>query len=115
MKLNKFSMFGLITISLVPLISQATQKNYSHDELTKIVYACENNAILDVVYVNTNRGSYAIINQVGEMIPMENVKSASGAVYKSLHPDYTYELVTKGKSAELFADNKSILANCISE
>lgn len=115
MKLNKFSMLGLIAILLVPLISQAKQKDSLYDELTKIVYACKNNAILDVVYVNTSRGSYAIINQVGEMIPMKNVKSASGAVYKSLHPDYTYELVTKGKFAELFADNKPILANCISE
>ena len=114
MKLNKS--LAILALASMPLISQATiMKDSSNDELTKIVYACEKKATLDVVYINTDKGSYAIINQVDEMIPMQNAKSASGAVYKAINPNYNYELITKGKSAQLLVDGKPVLANCMTE
>lgn len=116
MKLNKFFMVGLIATALVPLTSQATiMKESSTDELTKIVYTCENNKTLDVIFVNTEKNAYAIINQMDESIPMQNVKSASGTIYKAINPNYTYELITKGNSASLLGDKKPILSNCVTE
>lgn len=82
-------------------------------EVGRYVYSCDGGKNLEVVYVNAGKKSYAIINQVDEMIPMAQTKSASGANYKALSKNYTYKLYTKGKSATLVEDNdKPVLANC---
>lgn len=116
MKLNKTTMIALTAATLIPLASQATvMKDSSTDELTKIVYVCENNKTLDVVFVNTDKSSYAIINDMKELIPMQIQKSASGAIYKAINKNYTNELLTKGNTATLMGDNKVILSNCVTE
>lgn len=72
------------------------------DSITAVNYACAGNEVLRVVYLNTAAGnSYAVLMQQDEMIPMELMKSASGANYKAISPDYTYQLWTKGKNADL--------------
>lgn len=71
------------------------------DEITKISYVCENNKVMDVIYINTAKDSYAIINQMDEMIPMKIMKMASGANYEAMNKNYTYKLYTKGDNAEL--------------
>ncbi|VEH66547.1 putative C-type lysozyme, inhibitor [Rodentibacter pneumotropicus] len=56
MKLNKTNIIALTAAALIPLASQATiMKDSSTDELTKIVYVCEDNKTLDVVFVNTDK------------------------------------------------------------
>ncbi|AAP96060.1 lysozyme inhibitor [[Haemophilus] ducreyi] len=107
-----FSMIGLLaTISAHATIMQQSSEN----EITKVVYACKDKNTLDVIFVNTDKDSYAIINQVDEMIPMKNVKSASGAVYKPINPNYDYELATKGNTATLLANDKPIIEECTLE
>lgn len=89
---------------------QAAQLN---KDVGRYVYTCDDNKTLEVVYVNSGKRSYAIINQVGEMVPLKQVRSASGAVYKALSKNYTYELLTKGHSATLLeANDKPVLSNC---
>lgn len=83
------------------------------DEITKISYVCENNKVMDVIYINTAKDSYAIINQMDEMIPMKIMKMASGANYEAMNKNYTYKLYTKGNNAEL-VEGKDIpvLSDC---
>ena len=94
MKLNKTALIAtLATLSLSAISAQATiMEASSKGELAKVVYSCEGKKTLDVIFVNTSKDSFAIINQVDEMIPLEIVKSASGANYKAINKDYTYEL-----------------------
>ncbi len=41
---------------------------------------------MEVVYINTTAGnSYAVINQMDEMIPMQLMKIASGANYEAIN------------------------------
>ncbi|MCQ9120632.1 c-type lysozyme inhibitor [Rodentibacter pneumotropicus] len=116
MKLNKTNIIALTAAALIPLASQATiMKDSSTDELTKIVYVCEDNKTLDVVFVNTDKSSYAIMNEMNELIPMQIQQSASGAIYKAINKNYTYELLTKGNTATLMGDNKPILSSCVTE
>ncbi|EBO0021068.1 lysozyme inhibitor [Salmonella enterica] len=86
------------------------------EEVAKTIYSCNDNRIMVVVYINTNDGnSYAIINQVNEMIPMRLMKMASGANYEANSQDYTYKLYTKGNTADLVEGNdKPVLSNCLS-
>ncbi|QHP76224.1 c-type lysozyme inhibitor [Proteus vulgaris] len=83
------------------------------DEITKISYTCENNQIMEVIYINTAKDSYAIINQMDEMIPMKIMKMASGANYEAMNKNYTYKLYTKGDNADLVeGKDKSVLSGC---
>ena len=87
------------------------------DSITAVNYACAGNEILRVVYVNTAAGnSYAIVMQQDEMIPMEVTRSGSGAKYKAISPDYTYQLWTKGRTADLYTDDGGkddvVLSDC---
>lgn len=77
-------------------------------------YACADNKIMRVVFVNGADGSnFAILQQMDEMIPLKQKISASGAIYKALGPDYTYTLLTKGKQAFLEDDKEErILSDC---
>lgn len=115
MKLH--TLVATLIAGFTALSAQATtMTNSSNDELTKVVYGCKGKQNLDVIYINTSKGSYAVISQVDELIPMELTKGASGANYKPINPDYKYELQTKGTSAELLGENdKPILTECISQ
>ena len=74
------------------------------DSIEAVSYACAGNKILHAVFVNTAGGSsFATILQQDELIPMQIAVSGSGARYIAIKPDYTYELVTKGDSADLYA------------
>lgn len=104
----------LATAGAALLFSAANvQAGQLNKQVGRYVYSCEENKTLEVVYVNAGKKSYAIINQLDEMIPMAQVKSASGAVYKAMSPNYTYQLLTKGDSATLLESNdKPVLSNC---
>lgn len=117
MKLNKTALIAILaTLSLSAISAQATiMEASSKGELAKVVYSCEGKKTLDVIFVNTSKDSFAIINQVDEMIPLEIVKSASGANYKAINKDYTYELHTKGNKAELIGDGQVIIGGCVTE
>ncbi|WP_100158055.1 c-type lysozyme inhibitor [Proteus columbae] len=83
------------------------------DEITKISYVCENNKVMEVIYVNTAKDSYAIIHQMDEMIPMKIMKMASGANYEAINKNYTYKLYTKGDNADLVeGKDKPVLSGC---
>ncbi|QIM62965.1 lysozyme inhibitor [Pasteurellaceae bacterium Orientalotternb1] len=112
MKLSTF--LTATTLGLTALTANATtMQGSSNQDVTKVIYVCESNQTLEVVYVNGAKNSYAIISQVDEMIPMELMKTASGEHYKAINPNYTYELLTKGNQASLFGDGKAIISNCV--
>ena len=96
------------TLSVAAFNAQAAGK-----EVNKVIYSCDNSKTLQVVYINSGKNSYAVINQMDEMVPMKLMRSASGANYKAISSDYTYKLYTKGKNAELVEGNdKPVLSNC---
>jgi membrane-bound inhibitor of C-type lysozyme len=80
-------------------------------EISKKAYVCDGNKTMEVVYINTTAGnSYAVINQMDEMIPMQLMKMASGANYEAINKKYT-----KGKKAYLVEGNdRPVLSNCSS-
>ena len=83
------------------------------DEITKISYVCENNKVMEVIYVNTAKDSYEIINQMDEMIPLKIMKMASGANYEAMNKNYTYKLYTKGDNADLVeGKDKPVFSGC---
>ncbi|MDA4421543.1 MliC family protein [Escherichia coli] len=69
-------------------------------EISKKAYVCDGNKTMEAVYINTTAGnSYAVINQMDEMIPMQLMKIASGANYEAINKNYSHKLYTKGKKA----------------
>lgn len=112
MKLKSLLLPGLFIIPGVSVSASAAA-----EEVAKTIYTCNDNKTMEVVYINTTGGnSYAIINQVNEMIPMRLMKMASGANYEAISQDYTYKLYTKGKTADLVeGDDKPVLSNCLSD
>ncbi|MGS9235412.1 c-type lysozyme inhibitor, partial [Salmonella enterica subsp. enterica serovar Infantis] len=83
-------------------------------EISNSIYTCNDNPVMEVIYVNTEAGNAdAIISQVNEMIQMRLMKMASGANYEAIDKNYTSKLYTKGKTAELVeGDDKPVLSNC---
>ncbi|ARJ68889.1 MliC family protein [Paracoccus contaminans] len=72
--------------------------------VTHSLYSCAGNETLDVVYVTPDSGdSYAVVLEEDELLPMVQVRSASGAVYEPVSRDYQYQLATKGNEATLYA------------
>lgn len=104
---------SLIPVALAALVPAAAFAGNS-DSVSQVKYVCADNEVLDVVYINTAAGgSYAVLQQAGELIPMQIAKAASGANYTAIDPDYSYELQTKGQSATLVeGDNNPVLSNC---
>ena len=103
----------LAVAGMVLLASVNVQAAQLNRDIGRYVYTCDDNKTLEVVYVNSGKQSYAIINQMDEMVLLKQVKSASGAIYKALSSNYTYELLTKGDTATLVeGDDKPILSNC---
>lgn len=83
-------------------------------DVNKTIYVCDQNQKMEVVYINTDTGdSYAVIHPNDEMLPMELMKMASGANYKTMDKNYTYKLYTKGEAADLVeGDDKPVMSNC---
>ena len=97
----------------VSLLSAGFVMADNADEVTKVSYTCENNKIMEVIYINTEKDSYAIINQMNEMIPMKIMKMASGANYEAINKNYTYKLYTKGDNADLVeGTDKPVVSGC---
>ncbi|AYM10823.1 lysozyme inhibitor [Agrobacterium tumefaciens] len=105
-----------INVYLACALSVATFSTATAAEKTtldSVSYSCANNAVMRVVYVNGADGkSFAILQQMDEMIPMAEQRSASGATYKAIDPNYTYTLITKGKDATLQDSRQTILSEC---
>lgn len=100
--------FAVLILAASVISSQALA-----DDITKKSYVCDNNESMEVIYINSDKNSYAVINQVNEMIPMQQMKMASGANYEAIDKNYTYKLYTKGSNADLVEqDDKPILSNC---
>lgn len=74
-----------LTASLAaPVLAEET------DDIRRVLYACEDDRVMEVVFLNTAGGnSYAFVLVDGEMIPMQVAVSASGARYLSLEPQPT--------------------------
>ena len=106
-----------IPTSSTPTSSKKTTNSSSNvKELDKTVYSCDGNKILEVIYINTSNSNYAVISQMGEMIPMTLIPMASGANYQAINHDYAYKLYTKGNNADLVgAGDSPILSNCSAE
>ncbi|WP_267963654.1 c-type lysozyme inhibitor [Testudinibacter sp. TR-2022] len=102
-----------LKIEITDQANQPVAAGDSPQELNKVLYACRDNKVLEVVYLNTPNNSYAVINQMGEMVPMQSIAMASGANYQAINPDYAYKLYTKGNTADLVGANDSpILSDC---
>ncbi len=88
------------------LVSNSMVSSAATKEISKTAYVCNGNKTMEVVYINTTAGnSYAVINQMDEMIPMQLMKMASGANYEAINKRYSYKLYTKGKKANLVEGN----------
>lgn len=81
-------------------------------DVQKITYACKDNKNFQVVFISGEKNAYAVITQMDEVLPLERTTSASGAVFKAMGENYNYELVTKGDTAVLNADNQAIYEEC---
>lgn len=83
MKKYSSPVLALILVSSSMVSSAATK------EISKTAYVCNGNKTMEVVYINTTAGnSYAVINQMDEMIPMQLMKMASGANYEAINKRY---------------------------
>lgn len=99
---------GLLAASPAFAGSNATTAN-------TVSYACADNEILQVVYVNGADGNnFAIIQQAEEMVALKQAVSGSGVHYTPVSKDYSYELFTKGNTAQLEDQDGVILADCTS-
>ena len=98
------------------LVSNSMVSSAATKEISKTAYVCNGNKTMEVVYINTTAGnSYAVINQMDEMIPMQLMKMASGANYEAINKRYSYKLYTNGKKANLVEGNDNpVLSNCSS-
>ncbi|HAL0060211.1 TPA: c-type lysozyme inhibitor [Escherichia coli] len=98
------------------LVSNSMVSSAATKEISKTAYVCNGNKTMEVVYINTTAGnSYAVINQMDEMIPMQLMKMASGANYEAINKRYSYKLYTKGKKTNLVEGNDNpVLSNCSS-
>jgi len=74
------------------------------DDLRRVLYACEGDRTMEVVFLNTVGGnSYAFVLVDGEMIPMQVALSASGARYLSIGPEPTRQFWEAKGRADLVA------------
>lgn len=54
-------------------LSASTTSIAASQEISKSIYTCNDNQVMEVIYVNTEAGNaYAIISQVNEMIDAVN-------------------------------------------
>lgn len=82
------------------------------DDVKHVKYACDGNNILEVVFVNSDKASTAVMLQSEELVPMKQAKSGSGVRYVPISKDYNYELAGKGNEMTLYTGDKPLLTNC---
>lgn len=107
----------IVTLSALAAIAAAPAFAAPATDIQHMKYSCDGNAVLEVVYVTPATGdNYAIVLEQDELLPMAQVKSASGAVYSAISPDYHYQLLTKGGEATLVATTNGkeepVKSNC---
>ncbi|KJT67864.1 lysozyme inhibitor [Salmonella enterica subsp. enterica serovar Heidelberg str. 622737-12] len=79
-------------------LSASTTSIAASQEISKSIYTCNDNQVMEVIYVNTEAGNaYAIISQVNEMIPMRLMKMASGANYEAIDKIILINFIPKAK------------------
>lgn len=79
-------------------LSASTTSIAASQEISKSIYTCNDNQVMEVIYVNTEAGNaYAIISQVNEMIPMRLMKMASGANYEAMTKIILINFIPKAK------------------
>lgn len=79
-------------------LSASTTSIAASQEISKSIYTCNDNRVMEVIYVNTEAGNaYAIISQVNEMIPMRLMKMASGANYEAIDKIILINFIPKAK------------------
>lgn len=101
-----------LNLALAALIATAGAAAAGGDMITHEIFGCDTKENLHVVIVQTAGGNgYAVINQMDELIPMEQMRSGSGMQFKAIDKNYTYELAVKGEEATLFAGDKTV-ATC---
>lgn len=77
-----------------------------------MTYQCAGGKSLNVQF--SPDGDRATIEQMGEVLLMKQVVSASGARYQAASKDYAYQLDTKGKMATLYGENdRQVLSDCV--
>lgn len=104
----KFRLLWVLALIAVPTATMADETT-----VTNCSYACADNEVPHVVYQNGAGGkSFAIVQQLDEMISMVQEVSASGAVHKEVIPNHSYRLLTKGKEASLQDGKGTILSDC---
>lgn len=120
--MKKFSQFVWATGAAVVLAGGAYASSSSADkvaqagetamqEVQRVIYACKDNKQFQAVYINGEKNNYAVITQMDDVLPLEQVTSASGAVYQAMG-DYNYELSTKGDTAFLTAGEQAVYEEC---
>ncbi|KAA3508482.1 lysozyme [Agrobacterium tumefaciens] len=104
---------SIILLSIFSFIAFPNLTAAAGTTVDSVSYSCANNEVLRVVYVNGADGkSFAILQQMEEMITMAETISASGAVYNAMDPNYSYTLRTKGSNASLEDSRGTILDGC---
>ncbi len=81
-------------------------------EVQRVIYECKDSKQFQDVYISGAKNSYAVITQMDDVLPLEQVTSASGAVYQAMGADYNYELLTKGDTAFLTAGDQAVYEEC---
>lgn len=104
-----------LTVDIQNPSAENVPQPHTDGAVSKTYYSCDNQKILEVLYINAPNVNYAVIYQMGEMIPMEIMPMASGANYTTVDKRYGYKLYTKGYTAFLEEDGKTILANCVGQ
>lgn len=93
-----------LSVTLAASLAAAPVLAEGSDDLRRVLYACEGDMTMEVVFLNTAGGnSYAFVLADGEMIPMRVAVSASGARYLSIEPQPTRQLWEAKGRADLVA------------
>ena len=100
-------MMSLILLSGVLAQNSAFAYKKQHkpadEKAMQVAYQCELGIKIPVTYINTQAGSsFAVLLVEGKQVPMNNVRSGSGALYASINDAERYRWHTKGDSAILW-------------
>ena len=106
------SMLSLILLSGVLAQNSAFAYKKQHkpadEKAMQVAYQCEHGIKIPVTYINTQAGSsFAVLLVEGKQVPMNNVRSGSGALYVSIDDAERYSWHTKGDAASLWWANSN--------
>lgn len=94
----------ILSTALAALLGAAPVLAEGTDDIRRVLYACEGDRAMEVVFLNTAGGNgYAFVLADGEMIPMQVAVSASGARYLSIGPGPARQLWEAKGRADLVA------------